>query len=146
MDTWPPLKAKPIDMKNILSSKTLWGAVISLVSRFTQSHLDQDESTWLAENSFAMWPLILGILADFRVAIVRIKAVNFNIAYFKSPIFRTAVFGFIMVVLQGLGVNWEGLETLPQKLEAFISLAGSVGGFILVLVGRAKAYKELRLP
>jgi len=145
MDTWPQLRAKPIKMKNILNSKTIWGALITLASRFIGTTLDQDEGTMLAESGFAMWPLLLGIFADFKVIVSRIRATNFDLKYFQSPVFRTAVFGFIMVVLQGMGVDWSGLETLPQKIEAVIATGGSLFGFILVLIGRAKATKELKI-
>lgn len=124
---------------------TLWGMFISLVSRFLQSDLTQDEGTIIAEKGFAMWPLLLGIFADLKVGMERIKATNFNLRYFQSPVFRSAVFGFIMVVLQGMGVNWDGIEHLPEKIEAALSVGGSLFGFILVLVGRAKANKALTL-
>ena len=146
MDTWPPLRAKPIKMKNLLKSKTVIGAIITLVSRFIGAGIDQNEGTVLAESGFAMWPLLLGIFADFKVMVERIRATNFNLKYFQSPVFRTAVFGFIMVVMQGMGVDWSGLETLPQKIEAVIATGGSLVGFVMVLIGRAKASKELQLP
>lgn len=146
MDTWPPLRANPIKMKNLFKSKTVIGAIITLVSRFIGTGIDQNEGTWLAESGFAMWPLLLGIFADFKVMVERIRATNFNLKYFQSPVFRTAVFGFIMVVMQGMGVDWSGLETLPQKIEAIIATGGSLVGFIMVLIGRAKASKELQLP
>jgi hypothetical protein len=133
-------------MKNILNSKTVWGAVIALVSRFIGTTLDQDEGTMLAESGFAMWPLLLGIFADFKVIADRIRATNFDLKYFQSPVFRAAVFGFIMVVLQGMGVDWSGLETLPQKIEALIATGGSLAGFLMVLWGRATAKKQLQLP
>jgi hypothetical protein len=133
-------------MKNLLKSKTVIGAIITLVSRFIGAGIDQNEGTVLAESGFAMWPLLLGIFADFKVMVERIRATNFNLKYFQSPVFRTAVFGFIMVVMQGMGVDWSGLETLPQKIEAVIATGGSLVGFVMVLIGRAKASKELQLP
>lgn len=134
---------KRIPMKPILQSMTIWGVLISLVARFAKIEISGDEAGDLLSHATAAWPAIVGLFADFTAGIKRIGATRFNLNFWQSPLFWSALVAGIMGVLQTVGVDWSGLETLPQQTAGVVTAIGGILGPIIMLIGRAKASKPI---
>lgn len=132
--------------KNPFQSATLIGAIIALLSRFLNAEMSANEGAGLVHESTALWPVLVGIFADLKVALSRIQATQFNVTFYKSQVFWAGLVAAAMSVMQLLGVDWTGLEDLPNKIAAAIGGIGAIVGSIMVFVGRARASKQILLP
>jgi uncharacterized membrane protein len=132
-------------MKSIFSSMTIWGFLIALVSRFFGHEIAADDGTTLVTQAMEGWPLIVGVGADLMVAWKRVTATKFDVGRFASPVFWAALIGGAMTLLQTLGVDWSGIENLPEKVGLAAASIGGFVGFFLQLVGRARASQPLGL-
>jgi len=137
-------KLKP--MKSILQSMTVWGAIIALISRFVGIELSAGEAGDIITDATAAWPMIAGLFADVTAAAKRIGATKFDRQWYQSPVFWSALVAGIMGVLQSMGVNWDGLETLPTKVGGAVVAIGGILGPIIMLIGRARASKIVGPP
>jgi hypothetical protein len=134
-----------IRMKSIFSSMTIWGFLIALVSRFLGHEIAATDGTNLVTQAMEGWPLIVGVGADLMVAWKRVTATKFDVGKFASPVFWAALIGGAMTTLQTLGVDWSGIENLPEKVGLAAASIGGFVGFILQLIGRARASQPLGL-
>jgi hypothetical protein len=136
------LKKRP-PMKPILQSMTIWGVLISLIARFAKIEISGDEAGGILSQATAAWPALVGVFADVTAAAKRIGATKFNLDFWRSPVFWSALVAGIMGVLQSVGVDWSGLETLPDKIGGAVATIGGILGPIIMLIGRAKAKKQI---
>ncbi len=134
-----------IQMKSIFSSMTIWGFLIALVSRFFGHEIAASDGTTLVTQAMEGWPLIVGVGADLIVAWKRVTATKFDVGKFASPVFWAALIGGAMTTLQTVGVDWSGIDNLPEKVGLAAASIGGFVGFILQLIGRARASQPLGL-
>jgi uncharacterized membrane protein len=133
-------------MKSILQSMTIWGAIIALISRFVGLEISAGEANDIITEAASGWPMIAGLFADVTAAAKRIGATKFDRHWYQSPVFWSALVAGIMGVLQSIGVNWAGLETLPQQVGGVVVAIGGILGPIIMLIGRARASKVVGPP
>lgn len=135
-----------IRMKSFLSSMTIWGFLISLLSRFIGHEVTAEQGASLATQATEAWPMIVGVFADIAVAYRRVSATNFDVGRFASPAFWAALIGGLMSAMQASGVDWSAAEMqLPQKVGVAVASITGLVGFVLQLVGPARASMPLGL-
>lgn len=134
-----------VQVKGVLQSVTLWGVLLALASRFAGVEMTVQDGQAMTGQALAAWPLVLALFADLKVAWGRVAATSFNKSWWRSGNFWAVCFGAVMSVLAALGVNWGGLEALPEKIAAVVMVVGSLLGAVLQWVGRARASKTIQV-
>lgn len=134
-----------VQVKGVLQSVTLWGVLLALASRLAGVEMTVEDGQALTGQAMAAWPLLLALVADLKVAWGRVAATSFDKAWWRSGNFWAVCVGAVMSVLAALGVNWKGLEELPEKITAVSMVVLSLVGAVLQWVGRARASKQIQV-
>jgi hypothetical protein len=132
--------------KPLLQSKTIYGALLAIASKFTMFKVSNGEAQDLVTQVTVLAPLLAGLYADGAAMYKRVRATKFNISWYKSGVFWAAIVSAFMGVLQAVGVDWSGLEQTPEKLGAVFGAAGTLLSTVLMIWGRSSASKAIGLP
>lgn len=134
---------KPRVMKGILSSTTVIGVLVALVSKFIGLEVSRAEAGDVIGKIQELWPILLGILADLTAAWHRVKATRFDVPWWSSKVFWAGVFSAVMTLIAALGIDVTSLQAAYDKtLDAWPALA-ALAGSLMVIVGRFTAKRRI---
>lgn len=136
-------KTPPMKFKSPFTSLTLFGVVISLLSKFAGVEVSSSEASAVMDTVKELWPLILGVSADVGAAYHRIRATNFNKELVYSRTFWLAIASGLCTIVSAFGYDVAGLQAIAEKgLSAWPALA-SLAGIAITIFGRWRAKHRL---
>jgi len=138
-----PKPLKTMNTKPLLQSSVIWGAGIAIISRLVGISMVGGEAQELADNLTSTLPLLAGLGADAAAAVERVRATQFDVHWYRSKVFWAAILSGLMGVLQAAGVDWQGLEEVPDRVAGAVTAVGGLVGAVVMLIGRARASKKI---
>jgi hypothetical protein len=138
-----PKTARSMNAKPLLSSTMTIGFLIGVAAKLLKLDISQEEGQQLVDSSILLYTVGAGMIAELIAMWRRITATKFDIDWWKSPAFYAVAMAGVMSVFQAIGVNWEGLEDAPNKIQVVVGTAGSLIGSILMIIGRFRASRPI---
>lgn len=136
-------KNQPIDpMKSILASKTVWGVAIAAGAKLAGVSVD-DAQTFL-DHLLTLWPVIIGLIADFSAGVSRIKQSKFDIHILETPAFWLQCLSMCATLATTLGVDADGVKAALEKSIGLIPTITALAGSAFSIYGQWKASKKLK--
>jgi serralysin len=140
---FPPLRGSPITVKSVFASKTAIGIVLALAAKVFG--VAGDDLNSVATHALALWPILVGVLADVGALIARLRLTQFDRSILSRPDFYLQIVSGIATVAAAFGYDLSALQGILAKgIDAWPAIVALAGGLIGIF-GSLTAKDKLKI-
>jgi hypothetical protein len=140
---YPPLRGSPITVKSVFASKTAIGIVLALAAKVFG--VAGDDLNNVATHALALWPILVGVLADVGALIARLRLTQFDRSILSRPDFYLQIVSGIATVAAAFGYDLSALQGILAKgIDAWPAIVALAGGLIGIF-GSLTAKDKLKI-
>jgi hypothetical protein len=128
-------------MKSLLSSSTVVGALIALISKVVG--IKSGDVHGIYDSLMLLWPVLVGVAADLTGMWSRIKQSNFDRGVFQRPAFWAQILSAVVTAAAAFGVDLSSLEAIFSQSLAHGPAIASLIGSVIAIIGSLRATKPI---